>query len=89
MERVVFNVLYGFFKKHGLLTERNSGFKEFDSTINQLIHLCNNIYKGLDSSKDVCLVFLDVSKAFDKVFHRGLLFKLEQMGIGKKPLEVD
>ncbi len=81
MERVVFNTMYAFFKKHGLLTERNSGFKENDSTINQLIHICNNIYKGLDLSKDVCLVFLDVSKAFDKVYHKGLMFKLEQMGI--------
>ena len=71
-----------FLKRNGLLTERSSGFKKTDSTVNQLIHLCNNIYKGLDSSKDVCLVFLDVSKAFDKVFDRGLLFKLEQMGVG-------
>ncbi len=39
MERVVFNTLYGYLKKHGLLTERNSGFKENDSTINQLIHI--------------------------------------------------
>ncbi len=81
MERVVYNCMYKFFKKHGLLTERNSGFKENDSTINQLIHICNNIYKGLDHSRDICLVFLDVSKAFDKVYHRGLLFKLQQMGI--------
>ncbi len=81
MERVVFNVMYSYFKRLGLLTERNSGFKENDSTINQLIHICNNIYKGLDISRDVCLVFLDVSKAFDKVYHKGLLFKLEQMGI--------
>ena len=73
--------MYGYFKRHGLLTERNSGFKENDSTINQLIHICNNIYKGLDLSKDVCLVFLDVSKAFDKVYHKGLLFKLQQLGI--------
>ncbi len=43
MERVVYNTLYKYFKAHGLLSERNSGFKENDSTINQLIHLCNNI----------------------------------------------
>ena len=81
MERAVYNVVYKYFKTHGLLSERNSGFKENDSTINQLIHLCNNIYKGLDKSKDMCVVFLDVSKAFDKVYHKGLLHKLEQLGI--------
>ncbi len=81
MERIVYNVMYNFFKSLSLLTTRNFGFKEKDSTINQLIHLCDNIYKGLDSSKDVCLVFLDVSKAFDKVYHPALLHKLECMGI--------
>ncbi len=58
MGRVVYKGMYDFFKNNGLLTWRNSGFKERDSTINQLVHLCDNIYKGLDSSKDVCLVFL-------------------------------
>ncbi len=82
MECIVYNVMYNFFKSLGLLNARNSGFKEKDSTINQLIHLCNNIYKGLDEARDVCLVFLDVSKAFDKVYHPALLHKLECMGIG-------
>ncbi len=81
MERIIYNSMYAFFKSLGLLTTRNSGFKERDSTINQLIHLCHNIYQGLDNSKDVCLVFLDVSKAFDKVYHPALLHKLESMGI--------
>ncbi len=81
MERIVYNALYSFLKKFGLLTERNSGFKERDSTVNQLIHLCNRIYKGLDDSKDICLVFLDVSKAFDKVYHPALLQKLKTMGV--------
>ena len=81
MERIVYNALYNFFKMHGLLSERNSGFKEKDSTINQLVHLCHNIYQGLDNAKDICLVFLDVSKAFDKVYHPALLHKLERMGV--------
>ncbi len=81
MGRVVHNRMYEFFKANGLLTKRNSGFKERDSTINQLIHLCDNIYKGLDDSNDVCLVFLDVSKAFDRVYHPALLYKLECLGI--------
>ncbi len=81
MERIVYNAMYNFFKAHGLLGERNSGFKEKDSTINQLVHLCHQIYQGLDNAKDICLVFLDVSKAFDKVYHPALLHKLERMGI--------
>jgi hypothetical protein len=31
--------------------------------------------------KDVCAIFIDVSKAFDKVWHEGLIFKLRQFGI--------
>ncbi len=81
MERIVYNALYNYFKVNGLLSERNSGFKEKDSTINQLVHLCHQIYQGLDSAKDICLVFLDVSKAFDKVYHPALLHKLERMGV--------
>ena len=80
-ERIVYNVMYSFFKSLGLLSTRNSGFKERDSTISQLIHLCHYIYQGLDNCKDVCLVFLDVSKAFDKVYHPALLHKLQCMGI--------
>ncbi len=33
----------------------------------------------LDSAKDICLVFLDESKAFDKVYHPALLHKLERI----------
>ena len=39
------------------------------------------IYKAIDSGHDVCAIFLDVSKAFDKVWHEGLIFKLKQIGI--------
>ncbi len=81
MERIVYNTLYSFFKANGLLSERNSGFKEKDSTINQLVHLCHQIYQGMDNAKDICLIFLDVSKAFDKVYHPALLHKLERMGV--------
>ena len=39
------------------------------------------IDKAIDSGHDVCAIFLDVSKAFDKVWHEGLIFKLKQIGI--------
>ena len=81
MERIVFKRLYEYCKANNLLTWRNSGFKELDSTINQLIYISDQIYKSLEEGVDVCVVYLDVSKAFDKIWHDGLIFKLKQYGI--------
>ena len=66
---------------YSLLTPLNSGFKKHDSAINQLIALYDNICKSLEEKHDVRVVFLDLSKAFDRVWHKGLLFKLKQLGI--------
>ena len=40
----------------------------------------------MDSGRDVRFVFCDVSRAFDKVWHKGLLFKLKQSGINDQLL---
>ena len=37
------------------------------TTVNKLLAITNNISKSLDSGKDVCAIFLDVSKAFHNV----------------------
>ena len=41
----------------------------------------DQIFKSLDNGHEVRFVFLDMSKAFDKVWHKGLIFKLKQNGI--------
>ena len=63
-----------------LLIEQNSGFKPKYSIVNQLLKIVHQIYQDINNGKDTCLVFLDVSKAFDKVWHKKL-FKLCQLGI--------
>ena len=40
-----------------------------------------DIYQSLHDGLETKDVFLDVSKAFDKVWHEGLLYKLKQNGI--------
>ena len=65
----------------GFLYKFNSGFRPGDSTINQLIFLVHKIYGALEGGKEVRVVFLDISKAFDKVWHAGLLRKLEALGV--------
>ena len=64
-----------------LISKHQSVFCPGDSTTNQLLYLVHTIHLALDEQKDVRSIFLDISKAFDKVWHDGLLFKLHQNGI--------
>ena len=68
---------------NNLITKNQSGFRPGDSTTNQLLYLIDEIHQAFDctESLEVRAVFLDISKAFDKVWHEGLLFKLQQNGI--------
>ena len=85
-ERIVYNHLYHFLVSNNLLNNHNSGFRKNDSTINRLISLIHSIHTGLDEREDIILVLLDISKAFDKVWHPGLLFKLQQLGVAQNLL---
>ena len=83
-EKIIFNNLYKHLTTHHLITKNQSGFRPGDSTTNQLIDLVDEIYQAAFDSKkplEVCAVFLDISKAFDKVRHDGLIFKMRQNGI--------
>jgi hypothetical protein len=80
-ERIVYMHLYKYLKENQLLTWKNSGFKELDSAINQLLFITDKIHKALEAGREICMVFLDVFKAFDCVWHSGLLHKVRCMGI--------
>ena len=64
-----------------LISPNQSGFKPDDYCINQLLAITHEIYKSFDDGFEVRGVFLDISKAFGKVWHEGLIFKLKQNGI--------
>ena len=78
--------MFKFFTKNSLISQNQSGFKPGDSCTNQLLSIKHQIYKSLDIGHEVRSVFLDISKAFDKVWHKGLNFKLKQNGISGKLL---
>lgn len=80
-ERLVFKHLYNHLHGNNILTPLQSGFTPGDSTVNQLTYLYNTFCQALDSGKEVRVVFCDISKAFDRVWHAGLIHKLESAGV--------
>lgn len=80
-ERLVFKYLFNHLRDNNLLSSLQSGFIPGDSTVNQLTFLYNTFCQALDSGKEVRVVFCDISKAFDHVWHVGLLPKLRAAGV--------
>ena len=65
-----------------MISPNRSGFRLGDACVNKLIAITHEIYKSLDDGLEVTGVFLDISKAFDKVLHEGLLLKLSNCILG-------
>ncbi|MCW4344426.1 MAG: reverse transcriptase domain-containing protein [Candidatus Thiodiazotropha endolucinida] len=80
-ERLVFKHLYNHLHSHNSISSLQSGFMPGDSTVNQLAYLYNTFCQSLDAGKEVRVVFCDISKAFDRVWHSGLLLKLQAAGV--------
>ena len=76
LERLIFNEMFSFFLSNNLLAPNQSGFKPGDSCINQLLSITHEICSSFDDGFEVRSVFLDISKAFNKVWHKGIIFKL-------------
>ena len=82
-ERVIYSSIYEFLDKNGLLSSKQSDFRPGDSTINQLLAITNEIFSTFNCNPplDVRSFSLDISKAFDRIWHEGLIFKIRRCGI--------
>ena len=87
MERCVDKQLYNYAIENNILTPFQSGFIRGDSTTYQLIHAYHTFCEAVDCGKEVRVVFCDISKAFDRVWHRGLLHKLSGIGLSDRLLQ--
>ena len=57
-----------------------------DGTVNRLLYLVDRIHRGFDDTNEIAMVFLDITKAFDRVWHKGLIHKLQNFGVNEKLL---
>ena len=66
---------------NNIISDRQAAYLKGDSTISQLLYIVHYIRSCWGKSKIVQGAFLDISAAFDKVWHKGLIAKLSQIGI--------
>ena len=79
--------MFNFFLDQLAITSLQSAFVPGDSTVNQLVDIYNTFCKALADVKEVRAIYCDVSKAFDRVWHKGLLYKLKHKGIDETLLQ--
>ena len=87
MEKCIQKHIFDYLTEHNILTLSQSGFIPGDSTTYQLLSIYDDFCKSLDQQQTTQALFFDISKAFDRVWHRGLLHKLNAIGIRGSLLE--
>ena len=88
LENIIFDSIMKFLNENKLLSDAQTGFRPSDSCKYQLVSIVHDIYKLFDSNPplEVRRGFLDISKAFGRVWHDGLIYKIKSFGIYDTPL---
>ena len=86
MEHIIASGLTKHFNQNDILYDLQHGFQERRSCETQLLQLIDDLARNMKEGKQTDLVLLDFSKAFDKVNHLKLLYKLQVHGVQGRTL---
>lgn len=81
MEKVVYNRLVEVVDRTNLLPKIQFGFRKGHSTVHQVKRIQNYITRNKIIKNSTGVVLLDIAKAFDSIWHDGLIYKLIKMKI--------
>ena len=90
LEKIVLDSMMRFLNENKFLSNAQSGFRPPDSCECQVLLIVHDIYKSFDCNPpwEVREIFLDISKAFDRVCHDRLLYKIKSFGVFHTPLKL-
>lgn len=78
-EKLILKRLKSDINLHDIIPDHQLGFRQNHSTAHQIHRIVNTISTSIEENKFCSAVFLDSSQAFDKVWHKGLLYKLKKL----------
>lgn len=76
LERIVLIRINDYLEENNIIPTQQCGFRTGRSTSHQLIKVINTAKENIKKKMSTGMIFLDVEKAFDRVWHNGLLFKM-------------
>ena len=82
MERIVNRRLMFHLETGKNISEEQAGFRQFRSTEDQVTYLSQEIEDAFQEKKVLFATWIDLQKAFDKVWTDGLLVKAQRCGVG-------
>lgn len=81
VERVIYKKLYKIAEEQNIIPNFQYGFRQGHSTTQQVIRLTEHINEKMNIATPTAAIFLDVEKAFDRVWIPGLIYKLKEYNI--------
>ena len=81
MERMVSTRLRWWMETNKLFSKFQSGFRKHRCTTDQILRLADEAHQAIHTKQCTLAIMLDLEKAFDLVWHRGLLYKMEKLGL--------
>ena len=83
-EKIIRNSVVSYMDANDLFNDTQHGFRHGRSCLSQLLAHFEKIINHLEANENIDVVYLDFSKAFDKVDHHIILEKLRLMGVSGK-----
>jgi hypothetical protein len=75
-EKLMSIKLKEFLKKNNIIIKQQSGFRANRQTKDNICLITQKIIEQFNRGKKVCRIFFDIASAFDKVWHKGIIYKL-------------